>query len=316
MARGASLLEVGTGFHRELTGHENIFLNGGILGMRRREIRERFDEIVAFAEIEGFVDTPVKHYSSGMYVRLAFAVASTLNSDILIVDEVLAVGDARFQRRCLGKMREISGSAGRTVLFVSHNMSAVRSLCPRTLWLEHGRVRQLDPTSEVIPRYFEGALDIRATAGDLSSAQRIESAHGERLRILGATINEDAPVYHGEPFTVSIEYSLNVDTPDISFGLGLSSSDGVRLMTLDSDLDLDARDLSATECGVAEVTVLALPLEPGVYSMDLAARSGNTIGLDYLSGCAWIHVLPGTGTSHAALREGGGVRLPSIWTWK
>src|SRR5438477_4550081 len=138
--RVASLLEVGTGFHPELTGRENIYLNGAILGMSRSEIRKKFDEIVAFAEVEKFLDTPVKRYSSGMYVRLAFAVAAHLEPEILIVDEVLAVGDAEFQKKCLGKMSEIAGG-GRTVLFVSHNTGAVASLCPSVMWLDEGRVR-------------------------------------------------------------------------------------------------------------------------------------------------------------------------------
>ena len=145
--RVASLLEVGTGFHPELSGRENIYLNGSILGMRKAEIDARFDDIVAFAEIEKFLDTPVKRYSSGMYVRLAFAVAAHLEPEILIVDEVLAVGDAEFQNRCLGKMKEISTSGDRTVLFVSHNMSAVRSLCDRAIVLSKGAI-QFDGTSE------------------------------------------------------------------------------------------------------------------------------------------------------------------------
>ena len=138
--RVASLLEVGTGFHPELTGRENIFLNGAILGMTQREIRKKFDEIVAFAEVEKFLDTPVKHYSSGMYVRLAFAVAAHLEPEILIVDEVLAVGDAEFQKKCLGKMDDVSRRSGRTVLLVSHNIAAIRSLSHKVLFLEKGRL--------------------------------------------------------------------------------------------------------------------------------------------------------------------------------
>ena len=150
--RVASLLEVGTGFHPELTGRENIYLNGAILGMSRAEIRAKFDEIVAFSEVERFLDTPVKRYSSGMYVRLAFAVAAHLDPEILIVDEVLAVGDQQFQRKCLGKMREVSGG-GRTVLFVSHNLAAVRSLCTKALLLESGRAKQFASVSDVLAAY-------------------------------------------------------------------------------------------------------------------------------------------------------------------
>ncbi|MBK7946180.1 MAG: ABC transporter ATP-binding protein [Flavobacteriales bacterium] len=152
--RVASLLEVGTGFHPELTGRENIFLNGAILGMSRAEIASKFDEIVAFAEVEQFLDTPVKRYSSGMYVRLAFAVAAHLEPEILVVDEVLAVGDADFQRKCLGKMREISTGAGRTILFVSHNMGAIRAFCDRCVLLDRGRLRADGPTEKVLPLYF------------------------------------------------------------------------------------------------------------------------------------------------------------------
>jgi ABC-type polysaccharide/polyol phosphate transport system ATPase subunit len=151
--RVASLLEVGTGFHPELSGRENIFLNGAILGMTRREISKKFDEIVAFAEVERFLDTPVKHYSSGMYVRLAFAIAAHLEPEVLIIDEVLAVGDAEFQKKCLGKVREVSSGEGRTVLFVSHNMSAVSALCGRALFLERGRLLLSGPTDEVLSEY-------------------------------------------------------------------------------------------------------------------------------------------------------------------
>jgi len=152
--RVASLLEVGTGFHPELTGRENIFLNGAILGMGRHEIKRKFDEIVAFSEVEKFLDTPVKRYSSGMYVRLAFSVAAHLEPEILLVDEVLAVGDAQFQKKCLGKMDEVSKQQGRTILFVSHNMAAIKSLCSRAVWLENGRVRKNGAAGQIIEEYL------------------------------------------------------------------------------------------------------------------------------------------------------------------
>lgn len=157
--RVASLLEVGTGFHPELTGRENIFLNGAILGMSRAEIRSRFDEIVAFAEVDRFLDTPVKHYSSGMYVRLAFAVAAHLEPEILIVDEVLAVGDSRFQRKCLGKMGEVANTSGRTVLFVSHNASALQSICRSGLWLQNGRLERSGSIADCLAAYFRGSTE-------------------------------------------------------------------------------------------------------------------------------------------------------------
>ena len=154
--RVASLLEVGTGFHPELTGRENIFLNGAILGMTQREIRSKFDEIVAFAEVDRFLDTPVKRYSSGMYVRLAFAVAAHLEPEILVVDEVLAVGDAEFQKKCLGKMSEVAGG-GRTVLFVSHNLGAMRSLCSRAIVMADGKILASAPAAQAIEIYLQSS---------------------------------------------------------------------------------------------------------------------------------------------------------------
>lgn len=159
--RVASLLEVGTGFHPELTGRENIYLNGAILGMTREEIRRKFDEIVAFSEVERFLDTPVKRYSSGMYVRLAFAVAAHLEPEILLVDEVLAVGDAEFQKKCLGKMDEVAIEYGRTVLLVSHNVGAIKRLCPRTLYLQQGHLQFVGSTDQAISEYISQGLEIR-----------------------------------------------------------------------------------------------------------------------------------------------------------
>ncbi len=195
--RVASLLEVGTGFHPELSGRENVFLNGAILGMSRREIRSKFDEIVAFAEVEKFIDTPVKHYSSGMYVRLAFAVAAHLEPEILIVDEVLAVGDGAFQRKCLGKMGEVS-KGGRTILFVSHNLTAVRSLCRSAILLERGRVASAGATEDVLNDYLqksEGGLASEWSAPEEDAADGIRLV---RARVVprgeGGVLETSAPV--------------------------------------------------------------------------------------------------------------------------
>ena len=176
--RVASLLEVGTGFHPELTGRENIYLNGAILGMRRAEIKHRFDEIVAFAEVGQFLDTPVKRYSSGMYVRLAFAVAAYIEPEILVVDEVLAVGDAEFQKKCLGKMRDFSKS-GRTVLFVSHNMAAVHALCASGILLDHGRLAFKGTSREAVDRYLEPALSVAAGFRSRALSKHISLIHLE-----------------------------------------------------------------------------------------------------------------------------------------
>jgi len=159
----ASLLEVGTGFHPELTGRENIFLNGAILGMTKKEIAKKFNKIVEFAGIQKFIDTPVKRYSSGMYVRLAFAVAAHMEPDILVVDEVLAVGDAEFQKKCLGKMDEVTKQAGRTILFVSHNMAAVQNLCQRCILLEEGKIKMIGETKEVVAKYLNNRTDLLKT---------------------------------------------------------------------------------------------------------------------------------------------------------
>ena len=180
--RVASLLEVGTGFHPDLTGRENVFLNGAILGMSRAEIRAKFDEIVAFAEVERFLDTPVKRYSSGMYVRLAFAVAAHLEPEILIVDEVLAVGDAQFQKKCLGKMHDVAAGQGRTVLFVSHNPSAIRALCSTALLLDAGRVAARGPAAEILATYT------RAGAAPATAYHRTAPAPDARPCILSARI--------------------------------------------------------------------------------------------------------------------------------
>lgn len=165
--RVASLLEVGTGFHPELTGKENVFMNGAILGMTRAEIKKKFDEIVSFAEMERFLDTPVKRYSSGMYVRLAFAVAAHLEPEILLVDEVLAVGDIAFQNKCLGKMKDVA-KGGRTVLFVSHNMGAIRSLCESAIWLDNGRIAQKGTADEVVRNYEEQQLRLFGESSPLN----------------------------------------------------------------------------------------------------------------------------------------------------
>ncbi len=207
--RTASLLEVGTGFHPELTGRENIFLNGAILGMTKKEIARKFDEIVAFSGVEKFLDTPVKYYSSGMYVRLAFSVAAHMEPDILLVDEVLAVGDAEFQKKCLGKMEEVTKSEGRTILFVSHNMSAIQRLCPKTVWLEKGKVREFGKTEEVVNHYLDDA-----SAQTTEMKWEKENAPGDSVAILHSArvINDDNEII---PFAtankkIGIEFTYEV----------------------------------------------------------------------------------------------------------
>ncbi|MGA2582478.1 MAG: ABC transporter ATP-binding protein [Tepidisphaeraceae bacterium] len=206
--RLASLLEVGTGFHPELTGRENIFLNGSILGMKRTEIQRKFDEIVAFSEVEAFLDTPVKYYSSGMYVRLAFAVAAHLEPDVLVVDEVLAVGDAEFQRKCLGKMQQVAAGEGRTVLFVSHNMSAVQKLCTRAILLRKGQVVTDGPAEDVVRQYLTNLADSAETS--LTGDNPDRTGNGKMRLTRARLVTEDGVptrrLVAGEPITLELGY--------------------------------------------------------------------------------------------------------------
>lgn len=212
--RVVSLLEVGTGFHPELTGRENVYLNGAILGMSRREIGSRFDEIVAFADVHRFIDTPVKHYSSGMYVRLAFAIAAHVEARILLIDEVLAVGDAEFQKRCLGKMGEVARS-GRTVVFVSHNLTAIRNLCTHGLLLERGEVRSLGPMADVLASYASlGRSDVNAVSLTTAKSPADAGIVGIEVRCLEK--KGDGRIRVGSPFQVVVR--LWVPAPGGEFG--------------------------------------------------------------------------------------------------
>ncbi len=215
--RLASLLEVGTGFHPELTGRENIFLNGAILGMPRTEIRKRFDEIVAFAEVERFLDTPVKRYSSGMYVRLAFAVAAHLEPDILVIDEVLAVGDAQFQKKCLGKINEVASEKGRAVLFVSHQMGMVTSLCQRALLLESGRVIFDGPAAGCVAKYYarDGATPFAVDYTKMPKRVGDKFATLHRAWIEDLSGRETGEVDIRSGFKVKMQYTLDVPTPEL-----------------------------------------------------------------------------------------------------
>jgi lipopolysaccharide transport system ATP-binding protein len=266
--RVASLLEVGTGFHQELTGRENIFLNGAILGMARAEIVRKFDEIVAFSEIEDFLDTPVKRYSSGMYVRLAFAVAAHLEPEILIVDEVLAVGDASFQKKCLGKMDTFAQS-GRTVLFVSHNMDAVRSLCQRGVWMKNGQVHWDGNVDEVLESYFNS----------ISSEQAFFCANEHYgLTILRVTLRDSRgeeciQFRPGDDLTVEIAYEATrrVDRPIIALGvLGTSGTCFTSNMLLDGH-----RPEYLEGAGRITCTFRSVPLLPQNYTLKMMMRAAT-----------------------------------------
>ncbi len=229
--RVGSLLEVGTGFHPELTGRENVYLNGAILGMSRREIDREFDGIVAFAEIEEFLDVPVKRYSSGMYVRLAFAVAAHLRPEILIVDEVLAVGDLAFQRKCLGKMDEVAHRSGATVLFVSHQMAAVRSLCSRALLLERGRIIDDGAVESVLSRYLALNQSARTATTLLPEGDANAPARATAVHLSDASGRPAASFRLGEPWRARVEFELLRPLPHVIAGFGLQNLDGSPLVT-------------------------------------------------------------------------------------
>jgi lipopolysaccharide transport system ATP-binding protein len=228
--RVASLLEVGTGFHPELTGRENIFLNGAIMGMARAEIRSKFDEIVAFAEVDKFLDTPVKRYSSGMYVRLAFAVAAHLEPEILVVDEVLAVGDAQFQKKCLGKMEEVS-EKGRTVLFVSHNMGAIARLCSQCLWLSSGSLLEIGNSSEVIRNYIcDGSSDTSEKIWDTGEEPGDNCIKLKKVRIFQDPDGSSASMEISKLTIIEVEIDVLLELPELTLSLKITNLDGQTIL--------------------------------------------------------------------------------------
>ena len=277
--RVASLLEVGTGFHPELTGRENIFLNGAILGMRREEIRRKFDEIVAFAEVDKFLDTPVKRYSSGMYVRLAFAVAAHLEPEVLVVDEVLAVGDARFQQKCLRKMSEVV-SVGRTVLFVSHNMAAVSALCKIGVLIEQGRVRMIDQTSKVIHQYLSIDKGPASSLVDHSGRSERYKPHLMKIEVVSRDTGLSGVVACGESCDVRFELA---DYAQRNTRIGFTIYDilGTRICHFDTATIQPVPDpiLPRTQ---AVCRIPVLNLVPGNYHINAAVYDG-TVLLDHVS---------------------------------
>lgn len=282
--RVGSLLEVGTGFHPELTGRENTYLNGAILGMTRREIAQKFDEIVAFAEVERFIDTPVKHYSSGMYLRLAFAVAAHLEPEILIVDEVLAVGDASFQKKCLGKMGDVARQ-GRTVLFVSHNMDAIQRLCNRSLMLERGRVVAEGPTAGVVERYLSQGLGAAGpeTWTDLSQAPRTGDGEVrfESVWYSGMDAKAGRHPHPGGPFVVRTTVRARSPRAVPSFAMSIRSLSGLLLVNADA-ITLGRPVQLETGLNTVEFSINELHLNPGRYTVDLWASDTFGAAYDYV----------------------------------
>jgi lipopolysaccharide transport system ATP-binding protein len=279
--RLGSLLEVGTGFHGELTGRENVYLNGAILGMRRAEIDRKFDQIVEFAGVEAFLDTAVKFYSSGMYVRLAFAVAAHLEPDILVVDEVLAVGDVAFQRKCLGKMGEVA-SEGRTVLFVSHNMPVIKSLCSRALLIEGGRLVEDGDTDAVVAAYLrtdETPIGL-SQVGDSASLMGTGEARLRLVEIAERDGTATGRLHFGEPFRVKMLFEAAQRIPEAVVEVGISTTDGQRVATM-TNTDREGQ-VFTLEPGLQEVSVeVEVTMLPREYVLDISIHhySGTTIDL-------------------------------------
>jgi lipopolysaccharide transport system ATP-binding protein len=276
--RIASLLEVGTGFNPEMTGRENIYLNGAILGMRRQEIRRKFDEIVDFSGVAAYIDTPVKRYSSGMYVRLAFAVAAYLESEILIVDEVLAVGDAEFQKKCLGKMGEVTNKEGRTVLFVSHNMTTINNLCKNSILLDNGMIFKQGPTSEIVPYYLSGGQ-----SKDLIPSVMFDQGENKDFQIIEAKLvsHDGALIESGvistvQDFYVEVDYRFNVPVRKCHLTIIIKNSSGEIVLFLDrSDF---YQQFFAAEPGryKARVKIQNPLLNPGVYFITLGLSDNQS----------------------------------------
>jgi len=283
--RVGTLLEVGTGFHPELSGRENVFLNGAVLGMKRREILRKYDEIVEFAGVERFIETPVKRYSSGMYVRLAFAVAAHLEPEILLVDEVLAVGDVDFQRKCLGKMQDAAGH-GRTVIFVSHNLGAIQRLCSRALLIDAGRLALDGPPAEVVASYLDRATSEQAGGRSLIPADSPRIGTGEaRLRELSLTDLSGQPLgglHLGQPFRVTVVFEVLETIDDAVVEIGVSPFGGDRMATVQS---VDAeRPLLTFGPGMRRIsTEIEATLLPGEFALDVALHHATGITVDFVT---------------------------------
>ncbi|HKV25995.1 MAG TPA: ABC transporter ATP-binding protein [Candidatus Acidoferrum sp.] len=315
--RVASLLEVGTGFHEELTGRENVYLNGSILGMKRKEVEDKLDEIVSFASVEKFIDTPIKRYSSGMRLRLGFAVAAHLDPDVLIIDEVLAVGDAGFQKKCLRVMEDLQ-SGGRTVLFVSHNMAAVENLCSRGIWIDTGKIRQDGPTRDVLQAYMATFADAQQAGSDL---RRVEIRRGSgQIKFTGIEFLSPAGkaqpmIRTGDPLTLRLYYHANEPISFASFGLRLTTDLG----TLVTDTSTWHHGIEIPEVpaglGHVDLELDALNLLPATYYLSLWITGTDAKVYDGLEHCTRLEVTAANIYNSTRLIDSryGIVFLPQRW---
>jgi len=311
--RVGSLLEVGTGFHPELTGRENIYFNGAILGMKKKEIDDKFDEIVTFSGVDKFLDTPVKRYSSGMQVRLAFSVAANLEPEILLVDEVLAVGDASFQKKCLGKMGEVA-EGGRTVLFVSHNMGAITNLCTRCLAIESGSVHMNGETEEVVSSYLEKILPKESFEKDLSNIAR-RTGVGKKLKITGIKIHHNGEsLRFKDPLVFDLVIESYEDLENTIFGIGINTIQGQRLITVESE----DYQIPVTKDRKIEIKVnIPNPgLPPSKYLLSVGARSGGNYSIDSVPEAMVFEISPRANELILEQRSHLGIRPDAEWIFQ
>lgn len=310
--RVASLLEVGTGFHPELTGRENIFLNGAILGMTRQEINKKFDEIVSFAEVEKFIDTPVKRYSSGMYVRLAFAVAAHLEPEILVVDEVLAVGDLAFQKKCLSKMEDVS-TQGRTVLFVSHNMNSIKRLCQSAILLEEGRLIELGESHSVISSYYESGQ----SSGQMVNFERASHKWDtgfriNRLEILDEKFSNAELIYSDQPIVFRLSFESEKDLQPVRVGIEIYREGVLVGNTHSKSMTVSKAREQSVICQVPGGILM-----PGFYDLHIGAHDPETDrGLDWLPDVLSFLILDvlSRHSDHIDDKDKGLVRIAANWS--
>ena len=311
--RVGSLLEVGTGFHPELTGRENVYMNATLLGMSKREVNAKLDEIVDFAGVEKFLDTPVKRYSSGMKVRLGFAVAAHLEPEVLIVDEVLSVGDAEFQKKCLGKMRDVAGE-GRTVLFVSHNMAAVQSLCSVAHVIEEGRIVQSGSVSDAVAWYFHQAL--RGTIVPLKDRTDREgdgAAHCEDVWLEDADGRRVAGTQMGADTTIAVKYQIINEFSSLQIAVGIYGTDGTSLLHLDTSSNPPECPLKKS--GIARCPLPRFPLVSGQYRINISIRHQDGLRADRVEHALIFDVAEGDyfGTGKLPPHRAAVVVVPHEW---
>jgi lipopolysaccharide transport system ATP-binding protein len=315
----APLIEVGAGFVPDLTGRENVYLNGAILGMARNEIEKKFDEIVDFAEMAEFIDTPVKRYSSGMQVKLAFAVATSIEAEILIVDEVLAVGDLAFQRKCFDRMTDLIKRQGKTVLLVSHNIRQVEKLCARTMLLDHGRIVADGEPTEVCNEFFARSEDkikhqLAAAAAKAGKARRLGTGDVELLRVrtLDSDGNETDAFHHGSDVTVQLDFRTGIDLVNPFFGVGFQTTDLLSLISEDSDNQFSMTRIPTGDFSLRCV-YKKLPLLPGIYPIRAGVQVGELLELLYYEeNITTLNVVSDGHVRTTALKEAF-VTVPTEW---